>query len=228
MPCDLSGDVRDASGLECSDTPECADVGQGVVVRVESKSPRAVFVNAGPKIRQYRRLKIRQMDEGTSLRSSRPPDARGADARERIPAPVARAASARARRAAACGSRHRPSSRRSSQTVPTNTAKYANKCRSELCRNCVGSPRNRWPIPTFTGSHREVLGGGKSLNRLREEVFRYYWVQLAGFVFQACSFNHSDISPSLKSTTCERCGNQIISRRDGNSSRPANRLDSVI
>jgi hypothetical protein len=26
----------------------------------------------------------------------------------------------------------------------------------------------------------------------------------AGIYFQACSFNHSDISPSLESTTCER------------------------
>ena len=25
-----------------------------------------------------------------------------------------------------------------------------------------------------------------------------------GFVFQACSFNHSDISPSLESITCKR------------------------
>jgi hypothetical protein len=41
------------------------------------------------KIRRYRRLKIRQFDEGTSLRSSRPPDGRGGDARERIPALVA-------------------------------------------------------------------------------------------------------------------------------------------
>jgi hypothetical protein len=33
------------------------------------------------------------------------------------------------------------------------------------------------------------------LNQLREEVLRYHSVQLAGVVFQACSFNHSDISP---------------------------------
>ena len=39
------------------------------------------------------------------------------------------------------------------------------------------------------------MPGGKSLNRLREEMFRYYSMQLAGIVFQACSFNHSDISP---------------------------------
>ena len=31
--------------------------------------------------------------------------------------------------------------------------------------------------------------------RLREEMFWYYSMQVAGVVFQACSFNHSDISP---------------------------------
>jgi hypothetical protein len=29
-------------------------------------------------------------------------------------------------------------------------------------------------------------------------------VSLEDFAFQACSFNHSDISPSLESTVCER------------------------
>ena len=72
---------------------------------------------------------------------------------------------------------------------------YRRKCRSELCRNCVRSPRNHPQTPTFTGSHREAFCGGKSLNRLREEVFRYHSVSVAGFAFQACSFNHSDISP---------------------------------
>jgi len=33
------------------------------------------------------------------------------------------------------------------------------------------------------------------MNRLREEMFRYYSMQLAGVVFQACSIDHSDISP---------------------------------
>ena len=49
--------------------------------------------------------------------------------------------------------------------------------------------------PTFTGSHQEAFCGGKSLNRLREEMFLYHSMQLTGIVFQACSFNHSDISP---------------------------------
>jgi len=33
------------------------------------------------------------------------------------------------------------------------------------------------------------------LNRLYEEVFEYYSVSVVRFAFQACSFNHSDISP---------------------------------
>src|SRR5881409_2507460 len=72
---------------------------------------------------------------------------------------------------------------------------YAKKCRSELCRNCVRWPRNRRQTPTFTGSHREAFCGRKSLNRLLGEVFRCCLVMLATIAFQACSFNHSDISP---------------------------------
>ena len=33
------------------------------------------------------------------------------------------------------------------------------------------------------------------MNRLREEMCRYHSIQLAGVVFQACSIDHSDISP---------------------------------
>jgi transposase len=55
------------------------------------------------KIRQFRRLKIRQIDEGTSLRSSRPPDERGGAAWEPGPDPVVHAASATGPCAAACG-----------------------------------------------------------------------------------------------------------------------------
>ena len=47
----------------------------------------------------------------------------------------------------------------------------------------------------FTGSHRDALFGGKSLKRLCEEVFQYHSVNVAEIAFQACSFNHSDISP---------------------------------
>src|SRR5437762_14135786 len=83
----------------------------------------------------------------------------------------------------------------SSRHVPRSITAYAKKCRSELCRNCVRSPRKYPQTPTFTGSHQEAFCGGKSLNRLREEMFRYRSMRLAGIVFQACSINHSDISP---------------------------------
>ena len=79
--------------------------------------------------------------------------------------------------------------RRTSRSTRTSAAQ-------ELCRNCVRSPRNRRQISTFTGSHRDAFCGGKSLNRLREETIQYLSVSVAGIVFQACSFNHSDISPS--------------------------------
>ena len=72
---------------------------------------------------------------------------------------------------------------------------YGAKCRSELCRNCVRSPRKHPQIPTFTGSHREAFWGGKSLNRLREEVIQHHSVSIAGFVFQACLIDRSSISP---------------------------------
>ena len=47
------------------------------------------------------------------------------------------------------------------------------------------------------------------MNGLREQVFRCHSMSVVGFAFQACSFNHSDIShPSLlESTTCERLPN---------------------
>jgi len=84
------------------------------------------------------------------------------------------------------------------ELVATRTDEHRglrDKCRSELCRNCVRSPRNRRQTPTFTGSHRGAFCGGKSLNRLCKEVFRCHSVSLAGFAFQACSIDHSDISP---------------------------------
>ena len=74
------------------------------------------------------------------------------------------------------------------------TVAYAMKCSSELCRNCVRSSRNDLRIPTFTGRIESILWR-ESLIRSRELVFRYHLVSVAGFVFQACSIDHSDISP---------------------------------
>ena len=41
---------------------------------------------------------------------------------------------------------------------------------------------------------------------------RYYSMKLAKIAFQACSFNHSDISPSLESTAYEQLRTTIITR----------------
>lgn len=74
------------------------------------------------------------------------------------------------------------------QRTPRRTRQ---KWRRELCRNCVRSPRNRRQPSTFTGSYRDTFCGAKSLNRLREEVFSYQSVSVAGIAFQACSFCHA-------------------------------------
>jgi hypothetical protein len=48
-------------------------------------------------------------------------------------------------------------------------------------------------------SHREVFSGGKSLNRMREEVLRYHSVSVAPIAFQACSFNRVCLAFSMAS-----------------------------
>jgi hypothetical protein len=75
------------------------------------------------------------------------------------------------------------------------------KWKRKLCRNCVRSPRNHRQTPTFTGSHQEAFCGGKSLNRLREEMFQYHSMSVAEIAFQACLIDRSSISPSVESTT---------------------------
>jgi hypothetical protein len=69
--------------------------------------------------------------------------------------------------------------------------------------NCVRQVSDRREIRRLTASHRGACCRRKSLNRMRDEVFCCRLVALARFAFQACSLNHSDISPSLESTTCE-------------------------
>ena len=54
---------------------------------------------------------------------------------------------------------------------------------------------NHRRIRSFRESHQEPLAGRQSLNRLREEVFWRCSVRVAEIALQACSFNHSDISP---------------------------------
>ena len=59
--------------------------------------------------------------------------------------------------------------------------------------------------------HRDLRGHsdahrccGKSLIGECVGAFRCASARAAGIYFQACAFNHSDISPSLESTSCER------------------------
>jgi hypothetical protein len=75
------------------------------------RNRRSARCQRRPKIRQFRRLKIRQIDEGTSLRSSPPPVALGADGWYRVQRPDWREGSATARCADACGSCYPESSR---------------------------------------------------------------------------------------------------------------------
>ena len=81
----------------------------------------------------------------------------------------------------------------------------AEKCRSELCKNCVRSPRKRRQTPTFTGSHQEAFCGGKSLNRLREQVFRYHSMS-SPESFSKRAQSTTLTSLRLESITCERSG----------------------
>ena len=93
--------------------------------------------------------------------------------------------------------------------TPRNTAAYAKKSLQKLCRNCVTStrkPRRTW---TNTASHRRAPDGGKSLIRLCVAMGGCCSVQVAGSTFQACTFNHSDISPSLESTICGAVWNRL-------------------
>jgi hypothetical protein len=87
--------------------------------------------------------------------------------------------------------------------VGNNIAVYAANRGSELCRNCVRSPRKRWQTATFTGSHRDAFCGGKSLNGLREEVLRYYSLSVARIAFQACSLENAAVQETA--THSRRC-----------------------
>ena len=94
----------------------------------------------------------------------------------------------------------------------TRIASHRAKCLRRLCKNCVRWVRNWRRIRTSTESHGGASWGGKSLNRIRYEVFQCRSVSVARFAFQACSFNHSDICrcPSQRVAGEWTCG----SRRD--------------
>ncbi len=69
----------------------------------------------------------------------------------------------------------------------------ANRYRIQNCVTCPPTPGGNTDIYGFT--LKQINVGGKSLTRMCEEMFRCHLVRIAGVVFQACSFNHSDISP---------------------------------
>jgi hypothetical protein len=79
--------------------------------------------------------------------------------------------------------------------VPRNTSSYANNSKRKLCKNCVRWARNQRRTPTITASHGRTISGGKSLMGMRERVFQYHSVSVSRVAFQACSIDHSDISP---------------------------------
>jgi hypothetical protein len=47
----------------------------------------------------------------------------------------------------------------------------------------------------FTDAHGVVIGEGSVADRVCVDALRSGLMSFASFVFQACSFNHSDISP---------------------------------
>src|SRR5258708_31881323 len=74
--------------------------------------------------------------------------------------------------------------------VPTSNTAYTRKCRSELCRNCVTSPRKHPQTPTFTGSHQEAFCGGKSLRRLPAGKVLYHSMRPPRTAFPTTPLNH--------------------------------------
>jgi hypothetical protein len=92
------------------------------------------------------------------------------------------------------------------QTEPVSHPKRCVKTVSDAPPNLDRTAR-RTGHSDFTWLLREVVDqkcvGG----------FRCASARAAGIYFQACSFNHSDISPSLESTTYERSANDYRTRR---------------
>jgi hypothetical protein len=66
---------------------------------------------------------------------------------------------------------------------------------------------------SLTGRHEERCPGRQVVETTVENVIRYVPTLFHCIAFQACSFNHSDISPCLDSTTCERSGKDYPTRR---------------
>jgi hypothetical protein len=65
---------------------------------------------------------------------------------------------------------------KNSEITPASTDEHHEVRRQvplRTVRNCVRLPRKHPQTPTFTGSHQEAFGGGKSLIPLREEVISH-------------------------------------------------------
>src|SRR5688572_900372 len=73
---------------------------------------------------------------------------------------------------------------------------------TEFCVRTVShAPRNHGQTPSFTGTRRRILMLLEVVDRECVGAFRCASARASGINFQACSFNHSDISPSLESYT---------------------------
>jgi hypothetical protein len=88
------------------------------------------------------------------------------------------------------------------------------KYETVLCQNCVRyplKPRSNTGIYGDTPRHIVVaeVVDGECVG-----AFRCASARASGINFQACSFNHSDISPSLESINCERSVSDYRTRRD--------------
>jgi len=73
-----------------------------------------------------------------------------------------------------------------------------------LCQNCVRYPLKPRSNTVIYGDTARDIVVAEVVDGEGVGAFRCALVRAGGINFQACSFNHSDISPSLESTTCER------------------------
>jgi hypothetical protein len=84
-------------------------------------------------------------------------------------------------------------------------------------QNCVRAvshtPRNPGATPLFTGTQRGTLTLREVVDENCVDAIWCASARASGTNFQACSFNHSDISPYLESTTCERSRADYRTRR---------------
>ena len=71
-------------------------------------------------------------------------------------------------------------------------------------RTVSDGPVNLAQVSSRTDAHPSVSLCGQAVEGVGVDASRCASLSAAGIYFQACSFNHSDISPFLESTACER------------------------